>query len=125
VEVLRIGKTPRGGNFPQAAGIADLNGTLCKGFRPEEALGFADEGTAVGAFDDGRVFFVAADFDLVKRAVVFILAVIGAFGDGAADAFVCTNVHFYPSRLICYKFARNRREYVRGVLKKKSPHIFS
>jgi hypothetical protein len=36
---------------------------------------------------------MAADFDLIERAIVLVLAVIGAFVDGAADAFIGASVH--------------------------------
>lgn len=46
------------------------------------------EGVAIGAGGNGRIFFVCADLDLVKRAVIFAVTVILALSDGAFDALV-------------------------------------
>ncbi len=54
------------------------------------ALGL--ERVAVGAFHHGRVGFVGAYIDLRKGAVVLRFAVVGALGNGTADALVCVHV---------------------------------
>ena len=46
------------------------------------------EGVAIGAGGNGGVLFVCADLNFVKRAVVLILGVMLALGNGAFDALV-------------------------------------
>ena len=46
------------------------------------------KGVTVGAGGNGGVLFVGADLNFVKRAVVLILGVMLALGNGAFDALV-------------------------------------
>jgi hypothetical protein len=71
----------------------NLTTKYVRAFALKEPSGFADERAAIGAFADGRIGLMAADFDLIERAIVLVLAVIGAFVDGAADAFIGASVH--------------------------------
>ena len=61
---------------------------------PHESLRlFLPEGLAVGALIHGRIGFVGTHQNLVQRAVVFGVTVIGAGLDGTFDALVCIAVH--------------------------------
>ena len=51
------------------------------------------EGLAVGALVHGRVGFMGAYQNPVQRAVVLVLAMMGALLDGAFDTFVGMTVH--------------------------------
>lgn len=59
------------------------------------ALLVSHEGFAVNALTYGRIAFVRADLNLIKRAVVCGLDVILAFRNGAGNTVVCCLVfHF-------------------------------
>ena len=63
---------------------------------PQEALLlFLPEGLAVSALIHSRIGLVGTHQNLVQRAVVFVVAVIGAGLDGAFDALVCIAVHIH------------------------------
>jgi len=51
------------------------------------------EGLAVGALIGSRIFFMGANQDPVQRAVICLIAMVGALLDGAFDALVCILVH--------------------------------
>ena len=51
------------------------------------------EGHAVGALVHGGVHLVGAHHDLVQRAVVLVLTMVGTLLDGTLDALVCMTVH--------------------------------
>ena len=51
------------------------------------------EGLAVGALVHGGVGLVGAHQDLVQRAVVLTLAVMGTLMDGTLDGLVCIAIH--------------------------------
>ena len=78
------------------------NKKKCGGKIPpqEILLLFLPEGLAVGALIHGRVCLVGAHQNLIQRAVVFGVTVIGAGLDGAFDTLVCMAVHkcFLPVR---------------------------
>ena len=56
---------------------------------------FLPEGLAVGALVNGGICLMGTHQNLVQRAVVFGIAVIGAGLDGAFDALVCIAVHIH------------------------------
>ena len=60
------------------------------------------EGHTVGASIHGGICFVSAYLDLIQRAVVSIVAMICALGNGALDALVCVTVH--SQFLLLFKF---------------------
>ena len=61
---------------------------------PQEVLLlFLPEGLAVGALIHSRIGLVGAHQNLVQRAVVFGVTMIGTGLDGAFDALVCIAVH--------------------------------
>ena len=51
------------------------------------------EGLAVGALIHGGVRLVSAHQDLLQRAVVFVVAVVGALGNGALDTLIRVTAH--------------------------------
>jgi len=51
------------------------------------------EGHAVGALVYGGVHFMGTHHDLIQRAVVLVLTMVGALLDGTFDALVCVTVH--------------------------------
>ena len=53
------------------------------------------EGLAVGALVHGGVCLVGTDHDPIQRAVVLVLAVVCALGNGAFDALVGIAVHSF------------------------------
>ena len=55
-------------------------------------LALSLEGSAVGALGHGGVGLVGYHLDLGKRAVVLLAAMVGALGNGAADALVCVHL---------------------------------
>ena len=67
------------------------------------------EGLAVGALIHGGSSFVCADHDLVQRAIVLSVTVMGTGPNRAFDALVCVAVHsgfllFLDSPLVCPLF---------------------
>ena len=56
---------------------------------------FLPEGLAVGALVHGRVCLMGTHQNLVQRAVIFTVAVVGAGLDGAFDALVCMTIHIH------------------------------
>ena len=59
----------------------------------ESLLLFLPERLAVGALIHGRICFVGTHQNLVQRAVIFGVAMVGAGLDGAFDALVSIAVH--------------------------------
>ena len=59
----------------------------------ESLLLFLPERLAVGALIHGRICLVSTHQNLVQRAVVFVVTMIGAGLDGALDALVSIAVH--------------------------------
>ena len=51
------------------------------------------EGHAVGALVHSGIHLVGTHQDLVQRAVVFVLTMVGALLDSAFDALVCVTIH--------------------------------
>ena len=51
------------------------------------------KGLAIGASIHSGIYFVSAHLNAVQRAVVLVLAVVCALGNGAFDALVCVTVH--------------------------------
>ena len=64
------------------------------------------KGVAVGALYHGGVCLVGANVYLREGAVVLALAVMGALGNGAADALVCVSVvHHFKFTSLYFGFA--------------------
>ena len=61
------------------------------------------EGLAVGALIHGGVCLMGTDHDLIQRAVVLSLAVMGALGNGAFDALIGMAIH--TQFLLCFGVA--------------------
>ena len=51
------------------------------------------EGLTVGASIHSGIYFVGANLDPIQRAVILILAVVCALGNGTLNALVCVTVH--------------------------------
>ena len=69
------------------------------------------EGHAIGALLHGGIALVGAHQDLVQRAVVLALAVMGALAHGALHTFVGVTVHilFPPFSVFAISMNENRR----------------
>jgi hypothetical protein len=67
----------------------------------ESLLLFLPERLAVGALINSGICLVGAHQNLVQRAVVFSIAMVGAGLNGAFDALVCITVHVLFLLLIC------------------------
>ena len=55
----------------------------------------ARKGKTVGALIHSGIALMCANFDLVQRAVVLQIAMMGALTDGAFNCLVCIAVHFF------------------------------
>ena len=60
--------------------------------RPQMILLLA-EGLTVGALVHGRVHFMGTNQNMIQRAVVLALAVMGTLMDGTLDTLVCVAIH--------------------------------
>jgi hypothetical protein len=70
------------------------------GFRRRHSKLLLAEGLAVGALLIGGVHLVGSHLDVIKRAVISGIAVIGTLLDGTGDALVCVAVHKNSSFLL-------------------------
>ena len=70
------------------------------GFRRRQNSLLSAEGLAVGALLIGGVHLVGSHLDVIKRAVISGIAVIGTLLDGTGDALVCVAVHKNSSFLL-------------------------
>ena len=95
-----------------------LNFTILPGFRQEKfaaALAAAKmslraEGLAVGALIHGGVCLVGTYQDMLQRAVVFVVTVVCALGNGTLDASVCMAAHTWFLLCIEFGFSLTRKQ---------------
>lgn len=85
--------------------VPNLSG-LCR--RDIRTCSLSCERQAVGALIDFRIAFMAANFDLVQRAIVLQIAMVGTLTDGAFNCFICIGIHlviplFKITGLVCTK----------------------
>jgi hypothetical protein len=67
---------------------------------PPEGNLLSAEGLAVGALLVGGVHLMGAHLNVIQRAVVLGVTVIGALLNGAGDALVCVAIHSFILLLI-------------------------
>ena len=91
------------GHFPWP--VSCFHGSLL--WRTELLL---PEGLAVGALIHGGVCLVGTYQDMLQRAVVFVVTVVRALGNGTLDASVCMAAHTWFLLCIEFGFSLTRKQ---------------
>ena len=91
------------GHFPWP--VSCFHGSLL--WRTELLL---PEGLAVGALIHGGVCLVGTYQDMLQRAVVFVVTVVCALGNGTLDASVCMAAHTWFLLCIEFGFSLTRKQ---------------
>ena len=78
------------------------------------------EGLAVGALIHGGIYFMGTDQDLVQRAVVCLIAVVGALVHSTFDAFIGIAIHSLFSSFSCDDLSM--RNEAKTIQKTKANH---
>ena len=68
------------------------------------------EGLAVGALIHGGVCLMGTYQDMLQRAVVFVVTVVRALGNGTLDASVCMAAHTWFLLCIEFGFSLTRKQ---------------